>query len=220
MWPVIHYFSSSIQNTTYNIIYKNHLLSHVYKKVNKLHENAIMCNILCYHTMLSYQTTSFALLRIAPAQHYHVCFVFKFCNSASSSISNMFVPMMMSMQSNNFRWHHQKESYSSYYHLTPCKNGIIEHFLGLKRSQNGAQEASAPVNLARPWSNDECREGVWMKGRHVVKLSLVPREKLNLHAFCSHKHRVKTKSIVKSCSGTWSTPICGEYFLFVASTVP
>ena len=33
------------------------------KKVNKLHENAIMCNILCY-TMLSYQTTSFALLRI------------------------------------------------------------------------------------------------------------------------------------------------------------
>ena len=34
------------------------------KKVNKLHENVIMCNILCYHTMLSYQTTSFALLRM------------------------------------------------------------------------------------------------------------------------------------------------------------
>ena len=34
------------------------------KKVHKLHENAIMCNILCYHTMLSYKTTSFALLRI------------------------------------------------------------------------------------------------------------------------------------------------------------
>ena len=33
-------------------------------KVHKLHENAIMCNILYYHTMLSYQTTSFALLRI------------------------------------------------------------------------------------------------------------------------------------------------------------
>ena len=50
--------------------------------------------------------------------------------------------------------------------------------------------------------------------RHVVKLSLVPREKLNLHAFCSHIHRVNTKSIAKSCSETWSTPICGEYFLY------
>ena len=83
----------------------------------------------------------------------------------------MFVPMMMSMQSNNFRLHHQKESYSSYYHLTPDENGIIEHFLGIKRSQNGAQEASAPVNLTYPfqpgrplWSNDECREGVRGKG--------------------------------------------------------
>ena len=64
--------------------------------------------------------------------------------------------------------------------------------------------------LACLWSNDECREGVrgrnWMGGggrlRHVVKLSLVPRAKLNLHAFCSHIHRVNTKSIVKSCSGT------------------
>ena len=207
-----------------------------------------MCNILCYHTMLSYQTTSFALLCIkfhkpitvsseylyirtyyirlclAPAQHYHVCFVFIFCKSASSNISNMFVPMMMSMQCNNFRWHHQKESYSSYYHLTADKNGIIEHFLGLKQSQNGAQEASAPVNLACLWSNDECREGVrgrnrmggggWGRLRHVIKLSLVHWEKLNLHAFCSHIHRVNTKSIVKSCSGTWSTPICGEYFLY------
>ena len=63
----------------------------------------------------------------------------------------MFVPMMMSMQCNNFRWHHQKESYSSYYHLTPEKNGIIEHFLGLKQSQNDAQEASAPVNLTCPF---------------------------------------------------------------------
>ena len=43
--------------------------------------------------------------------------------------------------------------------------------LGLKRSQNGAQETSAPVNLTclfqpvRPlWSNDECREGVRGKG--------------------------------------------------------
>ena len=87
-----------------------------------------------------------------------------FTISASSSISNMFVPMMMSMQSNNFRWHLQKESYSSYYHLTPDKNGIIEHFLGLKQSQNGAQEASAPVNLTCPLSNDECREGVRVKG--------------------------------------------------------
>ena len=50
--------------------------------------------------------------------------------------------------------------------------------------------------------------------RHVVQLSLVPRAGLNLHAFCSHIHRVNTKSIVKSCSGTWSTPICGEYFLY------
>ena len=48
----------------YLVIYTIHLSSHVYKKVHKLHENAIMCNILCYHTMLSYQTTSFALLRI------------------------------------------------------------------------------------------------------------------------------------------------------------
>ena len=101
----------------------------------------------------------------------------------------MFVPMMMSMQSNNFRWHHQKESYSSYYHLTPDKNGIIEHFLGLKQSQNGAQFTGVRASefnlsvLARPWSNDECREGVRGKGpyggggrlRHVVKLSLVPR---------------------------------------------
>ena len=63
----------------------------------------------------------------------------------------MFVPMMMSMQSNNFRWHHQKESYSSYYHLTPDKDGIIEHSLVLKQSQNGAQEASAPVNLTCPF---------------------------------------------------------------------
>ena len=63
----------------------------------------------------------------------------------------MFVPMMMSMQSNNFRGHHQKESYSSYYRPTPDKNGIIEHFLGLKQSQNGAQEASAPVNLTYPF---------------------------------------------------------------------
>ena len=63
----------------------------------------------------------------------------------------MFVPMMMFMQSNNFRWHHQKESYSSYYHLTPDKNGIIEHFLGLKQSQNGAKEASAQVNLTYPF---------------------------------------------------------------------
>ena len=63
----------------------------------------------------------------------------------------MFVPMMMSMQANNFRWHHQKESYSSNYHLTPDKNGIIEHFLGLKQSQNGAQEAPAPVNLTYPF---------------------------------------------------------------------
>ena len=76
---------------------------------------------------------------------------FIFCKSASSNISNMLVPMMMSMQCNNFRWHHQKESYSSYYHLTPDKNGIIEHFLGVKRSQNGAQEASAPVNLTCPF---------------------------------------------------------------------
>ena len=91
------------------------------------------------------------MLCLAPAQHYHVCFVFKFCKSAPSNISNMFVPMMMSMQSNNFRWHHEKESYSSYYHLTPDKNGIIEHFLGLKQSQNGAQEASAPVNLTCPF---------------------------------------------------------------------
>ena len=30
-------------------IYTNHLSSQVYKKVHKLHENAIMCNILCYH---------------------------------------------------------------------------------------------------------------------------------------------------------------------------
>ena len=80
---------------------------------------------------------------------YHVCFVFIFCKSASSNISNMFVPMMMSMQCNNFRWHHQKESYFSYYHLTSDKNGIIEHFL--KRSQNGAQEAFAPVNLTCPF---------------------------------------------------------------------
>ena len=79
------------------------------------------------------------------------CFVFKYCKSASSSISNMFVQMIIYMQSNNFRWHHQKESYSSYYHLTPDKNGIIEHFLGLKRSQNGVQEASAPVNLTCPF---------------------------------------------------------------------
>ena len=50
--------------------------------------------------------------------------------------------------------------------------------------------------------------------RHVVKLSLVPRAKLNLHAFYSHIHRVNTKSIVKSCSGTRSTPICGKYFLY------
>ena len=77
----------------------------------------------------------------------------------------MFVPMMMSIQSNNFRWHHQKESYSSYYHLTPDKDGIIEHSLGLKQSQNSAQEASAPVHLTclfqpvRPLrSNDECRD--------------------------------------------------------------
>ena len=77
----------------------------------------------------------------------------------------MFVPMMMSMHSNNFWWHHQKESYSSYYHLTPDKDGIIKHSLGLKQSQNGAQEASAPVNLTCPFqsvrplrSNDECRD--------------------------------------------------------------
>ena len=104
----------------------------------------------------------------------------------------MFVPMMMSMQSNNFRYHHQEESYSSYYHLTPDKNGITEHSLGLKQSLNGAQEASTPVNLTCPfqpvlplWSNDECREGVRGKGpdggggggrlRLVVQLSLVPR---------------------------------------------
>ena len=79
------------------------------------------------------------------------CFVFIFCKSAPSNISNMLVLMMMSMPCNNFRWHHQKESYSSYYHLTPDKNGIIEHFLGPKRSQNGAQEASAPVNLTCPF---------------------------------------------------------------------
>ena len=98
---------------------------------------------------------------------------------------------MMSMQSNNFWWHHQKESYSSYYHLTPDKNGIIEHSLGLKQSQNGAQEASVPVNLSCPfqpvliplWSNDEFYEGVRGKGpdgggrlRYVVQLSFVPRE--------------------------------------------
>ena len=79
----------------------------------------------------------------------------------------------------------------------------------------------SPV-LARPWSNDECREGVQGKEpdggggrlRHVVKLSLVPRANLNRHAFCSHIHRVNTKSIVKYCSGTWSAPICGEYFLY------
>ena len=83
----------------------------------------------------------------------------------------MFVPMMMSMQSNNFRWHHQKESYYIYYHLTPDKDGIIEHSLGLTRSRNGAQEASAPINLACPFqpvrpqlSNDECRGGVRGKG--------------------------------------------------------
>ena len=62
----------------------------------------------------------------------------------------MFVPMMMSMECNNFRWHHQKESYP-YYDLTPDKNGIIEHFFDLERSQNGAQEASAPVNLTCPF---------------------------------------------------------------------
>ena len=45
-------------------MYTNHLSPHVYKIVHKLHENAMMCNILGYHTMLSYQTTSFALLRI------------------------------------------------------------------------------------------------------------------------------------------------------------
>ena len=56
----------------------------------------------------------------------------------------------------------------------------------------------------------------WGEGRlrHVVKLFLVPRAKLNLHAFCSRIHRVNTKSIVKSCSETWSTPICGGYFLY------
>ena len=75
------------------------------------------------------------MLCLAPAQHYRVCFVFRFCKSASSSNFNMFVPMMMFLQSNKFRWHHQKESYSSYYHLTPDKNGIIDHSLGLKRSQ-------------------------------------------------------------------------------------
>ena len=80
--------------------------------------------------------------------------------------------MSMSMQFNNFWWHHQKESYSSHYHLTPDKDGIItEHSLGLKWSQNGAQEVSTPVNLTYPfqpvpplWSNDECCEGVWGKG--------------------------------------------------------
>ena len=79
----------------------------------------------------------------------------------------MLVLMMMSMQSNSFRWHYQNKLYSSYYHLTPDKDGIIEHSLGLKQSQNGAQEASAPVNLTcpfqlvrPPWSNDECCEGV------------------------------------------------------------
>ena len=45
----------------------------------------------------------------------------------------------------------KKKYYSSYYHLTPDRNGIIEHFLGLKQSQNGAQEAFAPVNLTCPF---------------------------------------------------------------------
>ena len=82
--------------------------------------------------------------------YYHICFVFIFCKSASSNISNMFVPMMMSMQCNNFRWHHQKESYSSYYHLTPDKNGIIEH-LASNEVKMVRKRQSAPVNLTCPF---------------------------------------------------------------------
>ena len=76
---------------------------------------------------------------------------------------------MMSMQSNNFRWHHQKESHSYYYHLTPDKNGIIEHFLGLKTKSKwcarGVRASQSNLSvLARLWSNDVCREGVREKG--------------------------------------------------------
>ena len=94
---------------------------------------------------------------------------------------------------------------------------------GGKDRMGGGGEINLSV-LARPWSNDECCEGVRGKGpyggggggrlRHVVQLSLVPRAKVNLHAFCSHIHRVNTKSIVKYCSETLSTPNCGEYFLY------
>ena len=77
--------------------------------------------------------------------------------------------------------------------------------------------------LARPWSNDECREGVRGGGgrlRHVVKLSLVPRAKLNLHAFCSHIHRVNTKSIVNLAVERGLHPSVVKIFCIVASTVP
>ena len=49
MWSVIHYFSYSTQHIpTQHIqhIYTNNLSSHANKKVQKLHEYVIMCNIL------------------------------------------------------------------------------------------------------------------------------------------------------------------------------
>ena len=70
------------------------------------------------------------------------------------------------------------------------------------------RQSIKPETPVRPlWSNDECREGVRGKGpdggMYLPQCgSAVPRAsgRLNLHAFCSHIHRVKTKSIVKSCS--------------------
>ena len=126
---------------SYYVIISNNVVCFTEYKIPQINYRQLIILIRTYYIRLC----------LAPAQLYHVCFIFIFCKSASSNISNMFVPMMMSIQCNNFRWHHQKESYSSYYHLTPDKNGIIEHFLGLKQSQNGAQDESAPVNLTCPF---------------------------------------------------------------------
>ena len=52
------------------------------------------------------------------------------------------------------------------------------------------------MSVVRVYGGRDRMRGEWGRLHHVVKLSLVPRAKLNLHAFCSHIHDNDRRSFI------------------------